>query len=81
MVKSPKSSTNQQAAIRKLSQIATFTLKDAALAGIPRTTVARLVDRGVFTKFALVSTLLLSLSRSERLLIFPWPANGLGLAV
>jgi predicted transcriptional regulator of viral defense system len=40
----------QAAAIKKLSLLAAFTLKDAARAGIPRSTVARLVKREIFTR-------------------------------
>lgn len=40
----------QSAAIKKLSRLGAFTLKDAARAGIPRSTVARLVEREIFTR-------------------------------
>lgn len=52
MVLSPKLKKKQQDAIQQLSQSVTFGLKDAARVGISRTTVARLVGSGVFTKIA-----------------------------
>lgn len=49
----PKSTkAPQERALRALSRLTTFTLKDASRCGLPRTTLGRLVKKGVFIKLA-----------------------------